>query len=363
MRDAAARLAARLSFGERARERCWKKLGRQMTSTRLPLSYCFAMLEHRAREDHSPLATVYADVRASLGRGLSIGQAISPWAGPEEVMLIDAGQTTGEAGLARGFTRAAEFMEKKRRARSQLTGELAYPLALLLCVAAFLVMISITLMPRLAELSNPHSWTGAGAALYATATFTASWKGAALAFALLALACLCSWSMPRWTGRSRAMADCLPPWSIYRLLTGTGWLYATATLLQGREMKLGQILRRLLAAPETSPYLRWRLTPVLEGDSLGLTLGEALCKAPDRWPDPAMADDLRAYSSLPDFNNLLAGIAEELAEDGMERVRVLSARLHSAALMIVVASLCLLVTGIFGIQEQITASVGAVGNL
>ncbi len=363
MRMNPSRLMARLAFSPRERERCWRRIGRQMAAARLPLERCLAMLEHRAREDRSPLAVAYADMGAALGRGLPAGQAVAPWAGPEEVMLIDAGQTAGAAGLARGFARAAELMERQRGIRSLLWKELSYPLTLMALAAGFLIMIATSLMPRFAALSDPETWEGAGAMLYAASSFIASWKGAALALVLALTASACAWSLPRWTGRLRMLADRLPPWSVYRMLTGIGWLYATATLMQGREIKLDAVVRRLVTAPETCPYLRWRLGPVLEAGRLGLTLGEALCRARDRWPDPAMVDDLRAYSALPNFSSLLTPIAEELACDGVERVQRMARRLGTLAVLAVIAVLCLLVAGIFGIQGQITSAVGAVGGI
>ncbi|MDO5538205.1 MAG: type II secretion system F family protein [Desulfovibrionaceae bacterium] len=363
MFDRLSLLPARLAFSDRARERCWKKVGRQIAGARLPLEQCFSLLERRAREDRSPVALAYADIAERLASGASVGAAVAPWAGPEEVMLLDAGQAAGEAGLAKGFARAAELMAKRREVRGLLSRHLAYPMALLGCVAGFLVMISFVLVPKLAALSDPSLWQGPAAVLHAVASFTASWKGAVTALLLAAGALAATLSLPRWTGRGRRFADHLPPWSVYRLLAGVGWLHAAAMLLAAGDMKLAAILSAMLARPETSPYLRWRLLPVFDAVSQGRTLGEALCLAPDRWPDRHMADDLRVYSALPGFNALLSGIAEELVQEGVERVQRQAGRLGAFALVLVVAVLCLLVTGLFGIQEQITTAVGAVGGL
>lgn len=354
---------ARLCFTARVRERCWNKLGRQLSATRLPLERCFAMLEHRADVENSPLALVYSDIMARLARGDSVGKAIGRFAYPEEALLIDSGQTAGEAGLSRGFTRAAELLARQRQTRAALARELAYPLALAGAVCGFLVMISWSLIPQLARLSNPQTWHGAAAVLYAVAGFTASWKGLATVLAMLLAALACAVSMPRWTGRARRIADKFPPWSFYRLLTGTGWLYATAILLETRDIKLSRVLERITAAELTSPYLRWRLTPVLDAVRLGHTLGDSLCRAPDRWPDPAMADDLRVYSTLPGFGAQLKDLAGELLEDSTERARDQARMLGGLAMLLLTCVICLLVAGLFGIQDQVTGSVGAMGHL
>ena len=353
---------ARAGFAAKTRERCWTRLSRQLALTRLPLEYCFRQLAERAAKDKSLLAHVYADIAARLARGLSVGEAIAPYAGPEEVMLIDAGQRSGEKGLAEGFRLAAQCMQKRRTMRTAIVRELVYPASLMAAMCACLIVISTVLVPRLAILANPATWQGAGAILYKVSLFVSSVRGLAALAGLLTLAVLVWLSLPRLTGKVRYYADFLPPWSVYRLLTGVSWLYATALLLQTRQ-QLGVIVRRLILARETSPYLRWRLLPVLEADSQGLSLGDALCSTKDRWPDRDMAEDIRIYSALPGFSDMLTALAEHLMTDAMERVQRLAKLLGGVAIAGVVVLMLLLVTGLFGIQEQITSSVGRMGNL
>ena len=68
------------NFHPRVRERCWKRLGRQLETAHLPLKYCFHLLEERAIADKSPLALVYATIGARLARGYSVGAAIASFA-------------------------------------------------------------------------------------------------------------------------------------------------------------------------------------------------------------------------------------------------------------------------------------------
>ena len=375
-----ARLAlAGWNFHPGVRERCWKRLGRQLETAHLPLEYCFHLLEERALADKSPLSLVYATIGARLARGYSVGAAIASFATPEEVMLIDAGQSAGETGLAKGFLRAASLMEKKRQMRAAIAKELVYPAkkrqmraaiakelvypaSLVAAMAAFLVVIAHVLVPKLAVLANPATWQGAGAVLYETSLFVSSWKGAATLLGLCLAGLAIVLSLPHLTGRVRVYADYLPPWSVYRLVTGVSWLYATALLLQTRQ-KLGTILQGIMEARATSPYLRWRLNPIHQRVCLGQSLGEALCRGKDRWPDRTMAEDMRVYSSLPGFADMVTEVAEGLMEDAMERVQRLAKTMGGLAILGVIALLILLVMGLFGIQEQITGAVGRMGHI
>ena len=352
-----------LVFSGRVRERCWKKTGRMLATTRMPVEQSFAVLEERARQDRAPYAFVFRDIRQRLSAGYSIGRAIAPCASSEEVMLIESGSLAGSASLADAFARAARLLEKRRLLQGCIAKELSYPLALMLAVCAFICAISIVLVPKLAALSSPSSWKGAAGILYAVSCFTASWKGLALGAILVLLAGLSLWSLPRWTGRIRSLADHVPPWSVYRLLSGTSWLYATAMLLSQREVRLSEATAFILEHGRAAPYLASHLGPVAEADSRGCTLGEALCQTRDRWPDRQLASDLAIYSALPGFRSMLAGLAEDMLQEGMEKIQGTARTAGSLAMILATVSICLLVAGLFCIQEEITSATGAIGGI
>ncbi len=356
-------LVAPLVFSGRVRERCWKKTGRMLATTRLPLEKCFFILEERARQDKAACAFVFREMRNRLNAGFSPGKAIAPFASSEEVMLIDSGAMAGSASLASAFARAAKLLEKRRLLHGCIARELSYPLALMLAVCAFLATIAIVLVPKLAALSNPAAWKGGACLLYTVSCFIASWKGLALGLFIVLCAALSLWSLPRWTGRVRSLADHVPPWSVYRLLTGTSWLYATAMLLSQREVRLSEAAAFILDQDSATPYLSSHLAKVAEADSRGCTLGEALCQARDRWPDRQLASDLAIYSALPDFRSMLADLAEDMLQEGMERIQRTARTAGSLAMILVTLAICLVVSGLFGIQEEITSAVGAMGGI
>ena len=76
-----------------------------------------------------------------------------------------------------------------------------------------------------------------------------------------------------------------------------------------------------------------------------------------------MAEDMRVYSSLPGFADMVTEVAEGLMEDAMERVQRLAKTMGGLAILGVIALLILLVMGLFGIQEQITGAVGRMGHI
>ena len=48
---------AKSSFDSRTRERCWKKLARQLRHTHLSLEHCFRILQERAKKEKKSSAT------------------------------------------------------------------------------------------------------------------------------------------------------------------------------------------------------------------------------------------------------------------------------------------------------------------
>ncbi len=350
-------LIARSSFDPKVRERCWKKLARQLKHTHLSLEHCFRILQERAQKEKNPVHLVYGHIVQSLLSGETIGKALSRYATPEEIMLIDSGQTGGEAMLSAGFERAADLLEKKRKIKGMVIKEIAYPILLFCGVIGFLFTVSTMLIPQMSMLSDPEKWTGTAWLLYKLSSFITSLYGAAAALLLLCGIILILFSLKHWTGPGRTFADKIPPWSVYRVLVGVSWLYATAILLQTR-VKLVVILQRTLENRDTSPYLRSRLRPVYQFTLQGLSLGDALCSTPARWPDFALADDLRTYAALPGFNEQLSKIAEEMMDESMERIQRGANLLGVFSILLIILTIIFLVLGVFSIQQHVTQGIG-----
>ena len=350
---------ARLSFNGKERERCWTKTATLLASTHISVEQHFKKLRDRARQDKKSIARVYEHIVREMSKGRKISEAVAKYSTPEEVMLIEAAQTAGENFLADGFRKAAQLMQRKRKIRGLLIKQLSYPAFLMLGVVGFLIVIANFIVPQLTALSDPETWTGAAATLYGISSFVSSWQGAVTALAIGALGVAIIYSLKRLTGPVRDVLDRFPPWSIYRLVCGASWLYATAMMLQTKNLKLETILRNLLSKKETSRYMASRLKPIHIKTMAGNNLGEALYGTKTRWPDAGLADDFRTYAALPNFNELLGGIAERVMDESMEKIERGTGILGVLALFMLVIVIALLVAGIFGIQDQITKSIGA----
>lgn len=349
---------AKLSFDSRTRERCWKKLARQVKYTHLPLEQCFRLLLERAKKDKNPVHHVYEHIVKSLRDGNTLGKALQGFAEPEEIMLINSGQTGGQASLAEGFAKAADLMEKKRKIKGGILKEVAYHIVLCGNVLGFLFFVSTMLIPQMTRLSDPSKWSGAARLLYVISSFITSWYGLGAAILFIAFLFLIGLSLKRWSGTGRTLADKVPPWSIYRMLVGVSWLYAVSILLQMKELKLVVILKSLIDDPHTSDYLRSRLGPIYRSTVRGMSLGDALDSAGTGWPDPVLVDDLRTYSTLPGFNQQLGSIAGEMLNESMEKIKRGASILGVASILFFIMIVIFMTLGVFSIQQQTTQGLG-----
>ena len=77
-------------FTTKVRERCWRKLASHQRH-RMPLDESLKLFAKQARVNKSPVEHCYTEIRNRLAFGKNIGEALSGFASPEEVLLSDDG--------------------------------------------------------------------------------------------------------------------------------------------------------------------------------------------------------------------------------------------------------------------------------
>lgn len=348
-REGLAEFLAQMSFGSRARERTWRKLSAQIRHG-MSLSQSLQQMERRALDRRSPSALVFTRVLETYDRGHNLGVSLAGYASPEEVMLISGGQHSGR--LSEGLDLAALLLASRRGIAQSVLSALAYPCLLFGMVLVLLVVVSVVVMPKLAVLSDPTSWTGAAALFHGVTDFVASPLGVATLISFLALVLAALATLPAWTGKGRYLVESLPPWSIYRLTVGTVWLFTLSTLMRAG-MQLSHIMEAMINSKSVSPYLRERLVAIQEHVGLGKNLGESMYDAGFDFPDRDLIDDMRVYSGLPAFHENIHELAKEWMSDGVEQVRRRSKILNLVAIIMLTGIVVAIVVSISSLQSQL----------
>jgi len=167
---------------------------------------------------------------------------------------------------------------------------------------------------------------------------------------LLLLLALFIYAMPRWSGKLRNLLDRYPPFSVYRLIMGSGFLIAFASL-QSAGFTVEKSLTRLSA--NAKPWLRERIDDMLFGVKSGLNVGDAMKNAGHRFPSEEIIDDLCVYAEYNGFAEALKTLAEEWIEDGVETISTHMQVLNGVAIILLAMLIGWLITGFFGIQQEI----------
>ena len=342
-------ILGRLSFGPRVRAQVWKQLGR-LLENRMRLADALALLREQAERRGSPRADVYAHILRTLGAGRTLGQALEGgFASREEILLISFAQDSSR--LPGGLALAASVLEAREKILKCLWGALAYPLVLLLLIVAMMVIVAERVMPQLALLLNPETWSGAPYLLYLQSAFVVSWQGVFCALAVVAGVVVIVLSFSRWTGPGRRLADKVMPWSMYRLTVGTLWLYAVATRMSAGHQISG-ILRDMATDSGTSPYLREIVRRILDCSGKGEDFGQALKNSGMGFPSEDLVDTLAVYSRMPDFQQHIIELADGWLADGIETIQRLAGKLKVSVFVLIISELCLVALAIGGLQSQ-----------
>jgi type II secretory pathway component PulF len=347
------RLWAKTQLTAQVRTRLYRKIA-TLLSNGLPLLKALEELHRRETHDgrrrHEPLAVTIADWRRTVQNGRMLSEAMAGWVPHSEQMVVMAGEQAGR--LEASLSQVVGIVESARKIRGAIVGGLAYPLAILALVMCYLYMFGTRVVPEFARVTRPETWHGAARSLYAMSQFVQSWMPALVVCVVAAVAAILA-SLPRWRGPLRAAADRLPPYSIYRLVSGCSFLMAFSAL-QRAGMTVERCLMRMNDG--ANPWLRERLDGALLGVKSGLNCGEALRSAGYDFPSKEVVDDLCIYAEFRGFSDALQVLADEWMAYGVSTISTQMRVLNGAAIVTLALVIAWLVVGFYGIQQEIASA-------
>lgn len=343
---------ARLQLTTHARLRVYRKIAK-MLSNGLPLLKVLEELElrasHEGRKPNEPLAVTLSDWRRVVQNGGMLAEAMEWWVPHTEQMIVMAGEQSGR--LDASLTTVCGVVLYGRRIRGAIVGGLTYPVAILAMTLGYLYLFGKLVIPRFASIVDPERWHGVAHSLYVMSQFV---QGGMIycVIALVLFVGLVFYSMPRWAGNVRVILDRYAPYSIYRLIVGCGFLVAFSSL-QTAGFTVEKSLGRL--AVNAKPWLRQRIDDMLFGVKSGLNVGEAMKNTGYRFPSPEIVDDLCVYAEYKGFAEALRALADEWMQEGVEAIEGQMRVVNGAAIVTLALVLSWLITGFFGIQQEIAA--------
>ena len=290
-------------------------------------------------------ARLIAAWRDALPAG-RFAEAMAASTPPAEAMIFEA---YGRVDAAHLFAAAARVADLRERQMSAVRKALAMPLALAFGLVAMLWAAGGYFVPVLETVVAPERW-GPAAGLFRAASL---WLHAnPLLFAVLGagLAVPLGAAMVYWTGPGRAALDRIAPFSLYRTVTGSAFLFVVLEFL-GAGLDLNdrafEDLKRRAA-----PYARHRIGAIQNRMARGAGLGRAMTETGHGFPDPALVPVIAALDGAPGWERKLARFVERWVSRSEDLLKTRAAGLNAALLILVTAVLASGIDAMFSILQQ-----------
>lgn len=293
----------------------------------------------------------YQQLESRVTNGETLAQALDGWASAGERSIIRAGEMAGD--LPSALRSAIGNQGIVGRIVGKILMESLDPL-IMFSLGGFLVWITGTKMiPPIELVAKPDTWPMMAKMLLPMAAVAESlWTPVLMGLSLIgAIAAFVT--LPHWSHHGRIYVEKIPPWSVYRLLSGAQWLMGFARLV---DAGVPQAEALAIQAEYAKPWLKDRLMDARMRMQNGRDLGRALIEGGFNFPDRILADDLSAFSNAADFPALVMKLGEEWLQEGENRIFGVIRLLSMVANIGVNLIILLVIFGVFDLQNVMMSS-------
>ena len=335
-------IAAWFVFGSKARVDCFQMVV-DMMEAEFALERALEVTIKAARDQgQSGRAWVLEKWREALPRDRFAAVAGSWVPGPEAMIFAASGRVDGRVL----FAAAARVASLRERQMSAVWGALAMPVVLSVCVIVVMWAAGGHFIPVLETVSAPESW-GAGASLFrGTSTWLYANPGVFAAWLLGGMAVVIV-VMIFWTGPGRTALDRVAPFSLYRMVTGSAFLFVVLEFV-GARVDLNERTFMLLKS-RASPYARHRISAIEREMARGVGLGKSMVMAGHGFPDPSLAPVVAALDGVVGWEVKLSRFVERWVGRSDELLRARAAFLNGALLLLVTLVMGTMIDAMFSI--------------
>lgn len=347
------RKLAKLQFGNAVRLKIYKKLA-SLIKNGVQVKDALEIIKKQAgrggKRNTDPIPMAISEWVRRLKTGDTLANSMGDWIGFEDRMLIQAGEEAGD--VATGLLSVINASKARKEIVSNIVKGLAYPCVILLVALAILLMYGYKVIPEFVKMSDPETWSGMAKGLYYVSWFIQN-VFPYVAVLLLIIFGLIMYSLPRWTGSLRIVADKMPPWSIYKMLQGSGFILSMAALTKAK-VPIKDSLAKLRKG--ASPWLKERIDAAYVGLKSGVNLGHALDKAGHKFPEQDVIDDISIYADLKDFDEAMRIVGEEWMIESVEKIKKSVAVLNIMAMISMGLIVGFIAIGTTALNQQLATS-------
>ncbi len=291
----------------------------------------------------------------STRNGEPFSVALRGWAPGTELLMLSVGDI---ANLEMALDNTIKVVEGMKRMKEPVFSAVSYPLFLMFMVVLLIFGVGKFMVPPMVDAVPNLVWTGLSKSLVDLSIFVDK-HPIPLFITLPIIIFLIVLTFPRWKKETRTFVENIPPWSIYRIFIGVGWMLSLASLVHAGT-PISKALRSLRA--DASPYLLYRIDRTLTYINNGDNIGDALYKTKLKFPDEEVVGDLRIYAELDNFPEALDRLSNDWLETSIKDIEKKAAALNGVAILMIACIICWVVMGTFDMQEQMVNGMGLGGG-
>ena len=272
------------------------------------------------------------------------------WAPASEAMIFHGLGLVLPQRLFASAARVAEMRAKQVRA---VVAALAMPVVFAVGSLVLLWMCGGYLIPAMMTISPPERWGAMGSAFGHSSLFVFDNDieiGIGFLVALLVMHTI----VLRWTGAGRARLDRIAPFSLYRILSGSAFLFTALEFVRlGVDLNTDTFNRLSGGA---SPYVRSRIRAIqLHMSQGGRGFGLAMKAAGTGFPDPTLVTVAAALDGREQWEEVLAEFVERWVDRSEAVMRAQAAVLSVVLMVLGTAMLGGMINAMFEIMGSATA--------
>ena len=295
------------------------------------------------KELRTPLWYMYNDLIEQMrSTDANFATSLAKYIPQQDVMIISAAE---QDDITLGFTTVIDNNKKTYAMKQAFIQALAYPLFLICALLAVLYYFCNNLIPAMAQ-NIPVNAKLSSLSLFilALAGNFYMWFFALLGGVVLSILFIW-WALPNFADKYRSYIEEIPPFNMYRLMVGCGFLLALNSLGKAGFMQIDALEQINSLA---RPYLRRRIETVMDLMADGLDIGQALIHSKLNFPDKRMIKELAIQMKYSDDNSLDI-LSATLAADGLETINRQAKILNTGITFLVFLSIGMLYFGIYGL--------------
>lgn len=302
--------------------------------------------QFKLHKGKSLLYFVYSDILTRLSSGSSESEALAGYVPDVDVMMINAFK---DDDISTGFKGLMDYNKKVKEMNSALLKALAYPGMLFGISIVVVWYFSISLIPALTAALTPDMSLSSASEMMIDLSNNFYIYLIIICVSTVGLIILLSWALPNYNGKYRRFLEKIPPFSIYRIVNGCGFLNALAALSNSGYQQYEAIEEM---KENSTKYLGYRLELIAEQIKGAKNLGSALVDINLDFPDKKMLEDIELISRFGVLEDSLSKMADDMTDKGLTLINKQATVLKHVATGVISFTIMFMFNGIYSLSND-----------